>query len=116
VEHDALARLALTFDAQRRAFTRIGLAALGAFLLLFALSFAGSGAAFAWMFRLGSLVMLPWLPWMWIVWFHPSRGTMRPDSRYARFVPAPALWLGRWYGAFVIVFTAAGLLAAPFLL
>jgi hypothetical protein len=105
MEHDPLARLALRIDAQRRVFTRIGLVALGVFLLLFALSFAGSATAFAVMFRLGSLVALPWLPWMWIVWFHPSRGTMR--SSFSVF---------RWYGAFVIVFTAAGLLAAPFLL
>jgi hypothetical protein len=105
VKHDPLARLALIFDAHRRAFARIGLAALGAFLLLFALAFAGSATAFAVMFRLGALVMLPWLPSMWIHWFHPSRGSMRSS-----------LVVFRWYGAFVIATTGAVALAAPFLL
>lgn len=102
MEHDPLARLALTFDAHRRAFTRAGLAALGAFLLLFALAFAGSETAFAVMFRLGSLVALPWLPLLWIFWFHPRRGSRG--------------FVGRWYGAFVILVCAAVVLAAPFLL
>ena len=114
MDHDPLARLALTFDAHRRALTRAGLTALGAFLILFALSLAGSETAFALIFRLGSLVVLPWLPWMWIYWFHPARGAMRSDARFFRALPKPVRAAFRWYGAFVTVFTASALVAAPF--
>ena len=114
--HDPLARLAVQLYPHRRTFTRVGLAALGVYVLLVALSFTAIPGAWTVSFRLGSLIALPWLPWMWIFWFHPARGSMRPESRSARFLPGPLVWLFRWYGAFVIAFAAVVLLAAPFLL